>query len=182
MRKLIFILIITTAIILPAFVLANGDHGLSVDDVLTEIMASQNVDEAASINCQEVTSEQFEDLGDSVMGAIHPDEQQHEFMDQMMGGEGSESLRAMHVIMGENYLGCGTGVMGGGMMGGMDMMSMMGNWSGYPSDNSFNNMMYNMMGGWGAWSWFGWIFMVTVWVFLVVLIVVLIKWLIGKNK
>jgi len=181
MKKIIFISIFVAAVVLPVFVSANGNHSLSLEDVLAEITEAQNVAGVASIRCQEITDEQFEELGEAAMGVIHPNEQQHELMDQMMGGEGSESLRTMHLAMGENYLGCGTGAMGGGMMGGMDMMSMMSDWSGYSNNNSFNNMMYNMMGNVGVWGWFGWIFMILFWVLIIVGTIALIKWLIGQN-
>ena len=178
MEKIIFITILITAVILPAFVSANGDHNLSLEDVLGKIMGSQNADKASEIDCQKVIDGQFEELGNVVMSIMHPDERQHELMDQMMGGEGSESLKTAHITMGKNYLGCGTGAMGSGMMGGMDMMSMMGNWSNYSGQNLFNNNMMNTMSGW--WSWFGWIFMVSIWVLVIVVIFVLIKWLIKK--
>src|SRR3989339_188383 len=55
MKKIIFISILTVAVVLPAFVSANGEHSLSADDVLSEIMGVQGVTEATSINCQEVT-------------------------------------------------------------------------------------------------------------------------------
>lgn len=161
-KKIIFISILITAVILPAFVLANGDHDLSLEDVLGEIMSSQNVDNTASINCQEVTDEQFEGLGEAVMGIIHPDEQQHELMDQMMGGEGSESLRSMHIVMGQNYLGCGSGMMG------MPMINMM------------SGGMMNF--GFAPFGWFGWVFMVLFWILVIIGIVALIKWFINQSR
>ena len=181
------ILTILLGLALPLFILANGSHGLSVEDVLGEIMSSQNVSEVTSISCQDVTDEQFEELGEAVMSVMHPDEQQHELMDQMMGGEGSESLKTMHIAMGENYLGCGTGVMGGGMMGGTDMMSMMmGGGERGGMMNGGGGIMENMMGwnSWGigsGWSWFGWIFMILFWILVVTGIVALVKWLIGQT-
>jgi len=62
----------------------------------------------------------------------------------LMGGEGSESLKATHVIMGKKYLGCVSGTMNSGMM-----PMMMGG-----GDNS---MMNNMMGqnNWGFGMGFG---------------------------
>ncbi|MDP3991250.1 MAG: hypothetical protein Q8P63_03085 [Candidatus Nealsonbacteria bacterium] len=175
MKTIIFISIFIIALILPGLSLADGVHGLSPNDVLEEILASQNVNKINEIDCQKVTDEQFEQLGEASMSVIHPEEQQHELMDQMMGGEGSESLKSMHIIMGKNYLGCGTGAMGGGMMGGMDMMSTIG-------DKLSNNMMgyNNMMGNFGLWGWMGWIFMLLVWVLVIVAIIALIKWLIKK--
>ena len=99
------------------------------------------------------------------MSIMHPDEGEHELMDQMMGSEGSESLKAMHITMGQNYLGCSGGTMGSGMMG-SGMMSMMMGW---------NN------GGMGTgWSWLGWIFMILFWILVVLSIIALIKWIIKK--
>lgn len=180
MRKIIFTSVLITTVIFPVFVLADGDHSLSLEDVLSEIRGSQNVEKQSEIDCQKVTDEQFEGLGEAVMSVMHPDERQHELMDQMMGGEGSESLKAMHILMGQNYLGCGSGIMGGdGMMGGMGMMSMMDNWSDYPDNNLFSNMMYNMTGNWGG---LGIITMVLFWVLLIVGIIFFIKWLTLQSK
>ena len=85
--------------------------------------------------CESLSQEQLEQLGDYYMEQIHPGEQ-HEAMDAMMGGEGSESLRQMHIAMGYRFYcsglsneanqyfgmmgsGYNYGMMGGGMMGGM---------------------------------------------------------------
>jgi len=177
MRKIIFTLILTV-IILPSLILAHGDN-LSLEKVLEEIRNSQNVTEVSKIDCQKVSDEQLETLGEAVMSTMHPDEQEHKLMDQMMGGEGSESLKAMHILMGKRYLGCLSSMMDGGMMGMMPVMGggMMGNWS-----NPNNSMMANMMnfGSWGAWGWFGWIFMVLFWVLVILAIIALIKWLIDQ--
>ena len=179
MRKIIFILIFITALTLPGFISASGGN-LSLEDILGEIMTSQNVNEAVSIDCQKVTDEQFDERGDAAMGLIHPNKQQHELMDQMMGGEGSESLKAMHISMGRNYLGCGSGVMGGGMMGGTDMMSMMRGVGGGGMMNGLTWSMGNMMGNFGVWGWFGWTFMLLLWILPIIAIVALIKWIFKK--
>ncbi|MDP3882790.1 MAG: hypothetical protein Q8Q48_01910, partial [Candidatus Staskawiczbacteria bacterium] len=147
--------------------------GASLEDVLSEIKSSQNVSENSQIKCENVSEQNFEELGDAVMGLMQPDEQQHELMDQMMGGEGSESLRAAHIYMGKQYLGCvsgvsGSGMMGGGMMGGN--IGMMGYGLNYQ----------NMMGGFSTFSWFGFITMALIWVLLIVGIVAVVKWLIKK--
>ncbi len=174
MRKTIFISTLITVVVLPTFILANGDHGLSLDQSLAEIKNSQNVTEINEIDCQKITDEQYEELGEAVMSVMHPDEKQHELMDQMMGGEGSESLRTMHITMGQNYLGCSDGMMGSGMMGGINMMSMMG--------SSSNDMMSNVMGSFGGWGWLGLVLMILVWILVVVGIIALIKWLVDQIR
>ena len=180
-------------IILLSPVLISARSNVSLDGVMTDIMRSQGISEKNQIECDRVTDEQFEELGETVMGLMHPDEKEHELMDQMMGGKGSESLKAAHILMGKRYLGCVSGMtggmMGGGMMGDgmmgdgmMNMMpmigrGMMGNWS-----NPNNSMMANMMnfGPWGAWGWIGWILMVLFWVLIILGAIVLIKWLIEQ--
>ncbi len=87
-------------------------------------------------------------------------------MDEMMGGEGSDSLKTAHIQMGKAYLRCGlVGMMGGSMMGGMTgIMPMM-----------------NMMGGWDYLGP-GWIFMLLFWALIIIGIIVLIKWLANQGK
>ncbi len=101
----------------------------------------------SKISCDELSDDQFEAIGDYFMEQMHPGEA-HEMMDQMMGGEGSERLRQMHVMMAKNLY-CNEnidGMMGsGGMMGMMNMMNgggMMG------ADNMMSSGgMMNRMGG-----------------------------------
>ena len=80
----------------------------------------------AELPCSQLTDSQLEDLGDYYMEQMHPGES-HELMDEMMGGEGSESLKDMHISMAKRlYCGetstMGSGMMGYGMMGGSSMM------------------------------------------------------------
>ena len=72
---------------------------------LQTIMKVQNINDAAKINCANVTDDQFEKLGDAYMGAGIT-EQQHAAMEQMMGGEGSATLKQAHINMGRSGLGC----------------------------------------------------------------------------
>ena len=76
-----------------------------IDDIVGEIRLEQKVESNSAIDCKKVTDKQFENLGDSVMDIVHQGKE-HEFMDKMMGGEGSESLRQMHVNMGKSYNEC----------------------------------------------------------------------------
>ncbi len=93
----------------------------------------------SGISCDKLTDEQLEAIGDYYMEQMHPGEA-HEMMDKMMGGEGSESLRQMHVQMAKRLY-CNEDV--GGMMGG-GMMNMM-----MSGQNSQTSMMQGMMGNWG---------------------------------
>lgn len=106
---------------------ADNGHGRDVNEILEEIYNEQDINNIDSIDCTIVSDEQFEELGDSVMGIMHPDEEEHDLMDNMMGGEGSGSLEAMHISIGRRYLGCwsnNTTYGGFGMMGDNGMMNL----------------------------------------------------------
>ena len=104
---------------------------------ITAVMAQETPDSGVAegkrlaesgISCDKLSYRQLEDIGDYYMERMHPGEA-HELMEDMMGGEGSESLRQVHIGMArrlycnENaYPGYGmmgsAGMMSGGMMGG----------------------------------------------------------------
>ena len=92
-------------------------HGKSLEVVLQEIRESQGIGEKDRIDCNRVTDQQFEELGEALMSMIHPDPEEHEMLDRMMGGEGSPMLSTMHRMMAARYLGCYYGGMMEGMMG-----------------------------------------------------------------
>src|SRR3989344_5757260 len=98
------------------------------------------------VPCDDLSQDQLEHLGDYYMEQMHPGEA-HELMDEKMGGEGSESLKQMHINMARTFY-CGeSGMMGPGMM-----PMMMG---GYTNQGGRTNMMWNyggMMGGSGFWG------------------------------
>lgn len=96
----------------------------------------------AEIPCDALSDEQLELLGDYYMEQMHPGEA-HEFMDEMMGGEGSESLKNMHINMAKRLY-CGEP----GMMG---------------FSNPRTNGGINMMGGYGMMSGVGWFGMSLLW-------------------
>ncbi len=113
---------------------ADADaHGRSVEEVEAEIREHLDIAEGAPIDAEEVPEELMVSLGDAVMDAQIGDAEQHAWMDQMMGGEGSESLDAAHRWMAYRYLtggynsASGSGMMGGGMMGQGMMGGGMGN-------------------------------------------------------
>lgn len=103
---------------------SEGDHSQSLESALQELLDQQNVNSVQELDLSKISDDQWETLGDAVMELYHPGEA-HEQMDEMMGGEGSESLKQMHINMGKSYLdyggygGYGYGMMGGGygMMG-----------------------------------------------------------------
>jgi len=98
----------------------------------------------SGVSCIQLTNEQLEEIGDYYMEQMHPGEA-HEIMDNMMGGEGSESLKQVHINMArrlycdENvYVGYGM-MSSGGMMGMMNMRGggMMGNYQPYYSYSNY---------------------------------------------
>lgn len=103
-------------------VYGRGRHNKPLEEVLANIRKAQRLKADESIDCRELTSQQLEEIGEAVMNIIHPDPAQHEFMDKMMGGEGSPMLAFMHRMMGARYLGCYYGT--------MPMMGMMGDMMG----------------------------------------------------
>jgi hypothetical protein len=111
----------------------------------------------AKTPCTSLNENQLEILGDYLMEQMHPGEA-HEVMDKMMGGEGSESLRLMHIAMAKRLY-CGDisdsvnyGMMGSGLRKGANyggMMNMMG-----------SNFGYGMMGqSYGYWSFINLLFL-----------------------
>jgi len=118
------------------------EHTESVEVILQDILDSQNVTTVQKLDLSKVTDDQWEELGDAVMEQQHPGEA-HEAMDQMMGGEGSESLKLMHINMGKAYLGYGDTNYGPGAMMGVGMMG----------NRSFNTNIWqrsSMMGSAGS--------------------------------
>jgi hypothetical protein len=130
MKQLIFIsiFIVGLNVFFPQNTFGQDrSHTESVETVLQELLTKQQVDTIQKLDCEKVNDDDLERLGDAIMEQQHPG-QAHEIMDQMMGGEGSESLQQIHIAMGSNYLGCGEGS-GFGTGGGRGMMgfgSMMG--------------------------------------------------------
>ena len=116
-----FISIAAAALILAGVAYADDDdHDLSIQQVTDEIRAQLGLGPNDSIDADVVPPALLERLGEAVMISVHPDTDTHEWMDEMMGGEGSESLAAAHRWMGYRYLTGGygaAGMMGPGMMG-----------------------------------------------------------------
>jgi hypothetical protein len=125
------------------------EHSESLEDVMRELGEKYNVDSARQIDCGDIKDEDLEKLGDAVMSSVHPETEVHERMDEMMGGEGSESLSRAHINMGRNYLGCpyeggSFGMMGGGMMSGFGNGFLTGNPSVMPMYAGYNSGLFGL--------------------------------------
>jgi len=181
MNKIILSLLVVSA----AAIFGIGTSAqTTVESVLGEIRQSQNVEKNEDIKCDSVSDEQSEKLGEAIMAVMHPNESEHELMDQMMGGEGSNSLKAMETIMGKRYLGCISGInyandngmmgqMGSGMMGGMygyANSGMMDNWNGWG--------WMNMMGNYGI---LGLTLMILFWVLVILAVIYLLRYVFGRG-
>jgi len=171
-------------VVLLGLVLSPKAHAQdrAVGEIVEEIKQAQGVERAEAIDPDQVSDATLAELGEALMSVMMPNERQHEFMDSMMGGEGSESLEAMHRSMGYSYL-SGDGPRGwdrrlwdrgwGGMMG-PGMMGPGGAWSPGMMGSRWNR---GGMHGWGGGAW--------VWVLVAVLsiaVIVLVALLIARGR
>jgi len=138
--KKIFTILIFSMLLLNVSLASAHEHNFAETKQLID----------SGISCDKLTDEQFESMGDYYMEQMHPGEA-HEMMDKMMGGEGSDTLKQMHIQMAKRLY-CNEdvgGMMGsGGMMGMMNMMggNMMGNYPSYYGYgyNSFWNIFWSI--------------------------------------
>ncbi|MDP4039769.1 MAG: hypothetical protein Q8P57_04280 [Candidatus Pacearchaeota archaeon] len=117
----------------------------------------------SGISCDKLTDEQLEAMGDYYMEQMHPGEA-HEMMDHMMGGEGSDTLKQMHIQMAKRLY-CNEDV--GGMMGGGMMNMMMG-----------SGMMGNLGYGFGYWNFINILYIIL----LIGLIILVYLWILKLWK
>lgn len=170
MKKIIYA-IVTIALIAPIVSFAHGGIDLlSADEITNSIKTEQNVSDIQLIDCDTVDNHTLEELGDAVMSLRHPDAKIHEYMDDMMGGEGSKSLTNAHIIMAKEYLDCSN-------YQSFNMMKDGGVMSGTYS--SQNNMYEHH--GLGMNNFIN-VFGITAWIFLILGIIWLIKNLISSKK
>lgn len=120
-----------------AFVSAHCAEDTEVCDVdfseAEEIIAN-------NVSCSDLSDSELDVLGDYYMEQVHPDEA-HEYMDEMMGGEGSLSLEQVHIAMAYRFY-CGEDYYYGGMMGSSGMMG------GYYPYSGYGMMGYNYGVNW----------------------------------
>lgn len=172
--------VLTIGMLLTAaafFADASENHGESIDSILSEIRGELGLDISVTINPDNVSDESLEKLGEAVMSFRVPNPRQHEWMDNMMGGEGSESLSNMHKLLGYRYLVNGSAAFGPLMMG-----------YGYRGNEMIGkDLSYGRFGGWGqmpmVWSsGYGWIFPVLGMLLIAVLVVFIILLIKKRNK
>ena len=153
MKKITSILVILLLSIVV--VLAQESHD-------SEIEEGKKLVES-KMSCDKLSNEQLEAIGDYYMEQMHPGEA-HEIMDNMMGGEGSESLKQVHINMARRIY-CNENIyIGYGMMGSGGMMNMLGRgmMGNYPASYDYSN--------YGYWNIF-WILLLAAVIFLVVWII-----------
>jgi uncharacterized membrane protein len=147
-------------------------HGRASSVIINEIKQNQNVESISQINPAKISPLLLEELGDAVMGLMIGDEQQHEWMDEMMGGEGSEQLASTHRWIAYNYLenngnlgSWGPGMRGYGMMNG----SWNRNWQNTRWGYGPTNMM-----NWSGNLW-NWIAIAVIFIFIVIGVIALFQ-------
>ena len=130
----------------------------------------------AKTPCNKLTENQLEIIGDYFMEQMHPRES-HKVMDKMMGGEGSESLRQMHIAIAKRiYCNDISGMANYGMMG--MMMGMMMGYGGMRNMMA-SNFGYGMMGlEYGYWGLLNFLSLVL----LIGLIILVYLWIIKLWK
>ena len=141
----------------------------------------------SKLSCDTLTDEQLESIGEYYMEKMHPGKV-HEIMDQMMGGEGSESLKQMHINMAKRLYckedvdgmmdgGMMNMMMGGNMMGSGGMMNMM---RGYGT--GWQTPQTTMMGSLG-YNYGYWNFINVLYIILLISIIVLVcVWILNLQK
>jgi len=82
----------------------EDQHGKPLGVLLQEIRDKYDLGPDEAINPRKINNEDLEELGEAVMSTMYPDPEEHEEMDEMMGGEGSRRLAWMHRRLGRNYL------------------------------------------------------------------------------
>ena len=153
MKKITSILVIFLLGIVAVLAQENHDGEIEEGKKLVE----------SKMSCDKLSNEQLEAIGDYYMEQMHPGEA-HEIMDNMMGGEDSESLKQVHINMARRIY-CNENIyIGYGMMGSGGMMNMMGRgmMGNYPASYDYSN--------YGYWNIF-WILLLAAVIFLVVWII-----------
>ncbi len=111
----------------------------------------------SKMSCDNLSLNQLELIGDYYMEQIHPGEA-HEYMDNMMGGEGSESLKQVHINIARSFY-CGDSY----AMSPMMMNSVIGR----PTGMMGNYRMMGYPGYFGIWGLTSFLFYVVLTILIV---------------
>jgi hypothetical protein len=143
MTRLSILAALVAAVLLPG---AATAYASLIDEVNAGDALAARVDSRAA-TCNDLSSAEFEHLGEYVMDRMVGSRATHEAMDARMDTMmGSQNADRMHELLGRNYAGCaatssggnlvGPGMMGTGMMGGAGggMMS----WGAMMSSSAWN--------------------------------------------
>ncbi len=160
----------------PASPPAAVQTGTSVSGAMKAIRDAQKVSHDTRINPDKVSESLLARLGAAVMNRWLPNQRQRRWLDDMLGGPGSNGLQDLRMIIGYNYLTRGIegrhghpGYGGWGMTGPGGRYGTHGPGFGLPGPYGRG---YGMMGRWG---WYApWIIPAAIGGALVVLIVILI--------
>ena len=163
----IIILSLLLIVLFSILVVAQEEHDFT--------KAKQLID--SKISCDNLTNEQLEEIGDYYMEQMHPGEA-HEYMDRMMGGEGSESLKQVHINIARRIY-CNENV--GGMMDGSMMAGrgMMGNYYQNPQNN---NAYQNTFTGFQIFFYILIILVVIILILIILLLINKLKKQRGRNR
>ncbi len=131
----------------------------TLQNMTNDLLKSQNVTSVSQINCAKIASDELVKLGDAWMDVEIPNQQAHQAMDNMLGGDGSQSLDAAHTQMALRYLGCNLNE--NGYNGGYSWMPMMfGGYNNNAGNNPENNNTdatrggeFGTMMGWGGYGY-----------------------------
>jgi hypothetical protein len=105
MKKAILLVnIVTILVVFASFTVFADEDSRTVEEVMELIRIEQGVSDNRDINPDKVSNELLEELGEALMTLMHPYEPEHEWMENMMGGEDPESLNSMLRFMGYRYL------------------------------------------------------------------------------
>lgn len=133
----------------------------------------------SNINCDKLTNEQLEEMGEYYMEQMHPGKE-HNMMADMMGLHESDKIHDdFHVKLAKAFY-CGDNKYMPMMMGSGGMMSIDTN--SVMNHGGMNMMGSNMMGSYGNFGWFWMLTGLVFWIVLIVVLILLAIWLYKNIK
>lgn len=155
---IVIILMLTPAVTYAQGLMGTNDHTALEESEGKEIWKKM---QAKQLTCNTLSDEDYQALGEYVMGQSIGDTQKHALMNQMMSTMmGEEAEKRMHITIGKRFSDCETP-------------------ASYPQNSwGFMPMMWMMgYGGWNGLGLFGWIPMLLFWMLLILGVVALVCYL-----